>query len=88
MKMSKLEKKELITRLLVIGIVSILAIGAFIVYPQLSFVLPLGWIVTGLGMTLVYGLTEGIIYYLQWSGHQLGIIKDYLVDTYKLWKLL
>ena len=88
MKMSKLEKKELITRLIVIGIVSIISVAAFVVYPQLSYVLPLGWLVTGLGMTLVYGLTESIIYYLQWSGHQLGIIKDYLVDTYKLWKLL
>ncbi len=88
MKMSKLEKKELITRLIVIGIVSIISVAAFAVYPQLSYVLPLGWLVTGLGMILVYGLTEGIIYYLQWSGHHLGIIKDYLVDTYKLWKLL
>lgn len=88
MKMSKLEKKELITRLIVIVIVSIISVAAFVVYPQLSYVLPLGWLVTGLGMILVYGLTECIIYYLQWSGHQLGIIKDYLVDTYKLWKLL
>lgn len=88
MKMSKLEKKELITRLLVIGIVSILAIGAFIAYPQLSYVLPLGWLVTGLGMVLAYGPTDGAIYYLQWSGHQFGVLKDYLVDTYKLFKLL
>ena len=88
MKMSKLERKELITRLMVIGIVSIISVAAFSVYPQLSFVLPLGWLVTGLGMILVYGLTEGIIYYLQWSVHQLGIVKAYLVDTYKLWKLL
>lgn len=88
MKMSKLERKELIIRSLVISVVSIISVAAFAVYPQLSFVLPLGWIITGLGMILVYGLTEGIIYYLQWSGHQLGIIKDYLIDTYKLWKLL
>lgn len=88
MKMSKLEKKELITRLIVIGIVSVISIGAFVAYPQLIYVLPLGWLVTGLGMTLAYGLADGIIYYLQWSGNQLGIIKDYLVDTYKLWKLL
>ena len=88
MKMSKLEKKELITRLIVIGIVSIISVAAFAVYPQLSFVLPLGWLITGLGMLLVYGPVDGVIHHLQWSGHQLGIIKDYLVDTYKLWKLL
>lgn len=86
--MSKLEKKELIVRLLVIGIVSAIAIVAFVVYPQLSFALPLGWLVTGLGMMLVYGPTEGAIYYLQWSGHQFGVLKDYLVDTYRLFKLL
>lgn len=88
MKMSKTEKKELIVRLLVIGIASALVIVALVVYPELSFVLPLGWLVTGLGMMLVYGPTDGIIYCLQWSGHLMGMLKDYLVDTYKLFKLL
>ena len=86
--MSKLQKKELTKKMFVIIISIFISVLSFMEYPQLTYILPMAWVITGIGNMLGYGLIEGLTDHVGRSVNQVNSIIDYLSDTYKLWKLL
>ena len=86
--MSKLQKKELTKKMIVIVISIIVSVLSFMEYPQLLYILPMAWIITGIGNMLGYGLIDGLSDHVGRSINQIKSIVNYLSDTYKLWKLL
>lgn len=87
-KISKLQKKELKKRITVIVISVIVLLSGFIAYPQLIYVIPLTWIITGIGNMLGYGVEAGLSDHIGRTMNLIRNVVSYLVDTYKLWKLL
>lgn len=86
--MSKLQKKDLIKKIFVI-IISIIALAAsFMKYPQLTYVIPMAWVITGIGNMLGYGFMEGLSDHIGRSISLVKSIYNYLKDTYRLLKLL
>lgn len=86
--MSKLQKKELTKKMIVIITSIIVSVLSFMEYPQLIYILPMAWVITGIGNMLGYGLVEGLSDHIGRSINQTKNIVNYLSDTYKLWKLL
>lgn len=86
--MSKLQKKELTKKMLVIAVSIVVSVVSFIEYPQLTYILPMAWVITGIGNMLGYGLIEGLSDHVGRSINQVKSIINYISDTYKLWKLL
>lgn len=86
--MSKLQKKELTKKTIVIVTSIIVSVLSFMEYPQLIYILPMAWVITGIGNMLGYGLVEGLSDHIGRSINQVKSIVNYLSDTYKLWKLL
>lgn len=86
--MSKLQKKELTKKIIVIITSIIISVLSFMEYPQLTYILPMAWVITGIGNILGYGLLIGLSDHIGRSINQVKSIVNYLSDTYKLWKLL
>lgn len=87
-KISKSQKKELKKRITVVAISTIALLTSLVVYPQLIFVIPMTWVITGIANMLGYGIEEGLSDHIGRTMNLIRNVISYLVDIYKLWKLL
>lgn len=87
-KISKSQKKELKKRIIVVAISTIALLTSLVAYPQLIFVIPMTWVITGIANMLGYGIEEGLSDHIGRTMNLIRNVISYLVDIYKLWKLL
>lgn len=87
-KISKSQKKELKKRITVVAISTIALLTSLVAYPQLIFVIPMTWVITGIANMLGYGIEEGLSDHIGRTMNLIRNVISYLVDIYKLWKLL